>query len=61
MSSFLLEFPSLCYQVSVRREKQRADDFEGKYVKAQKSCEEQSRKFEETEMRVQQLENLLNR
>lgn len=42
-------------------ERQRADEYETKYVKAQESNEERRRKLEESERRVHKLQDSLNR
>lgn len=46
--------------VLMQSEKQRADDFERKYVDAQTLSEERRKRLEETERRVQQLQESLN-
>ncbi|XP_054802473.1 myosin-9 [Prosopis cineraria] len=48
-------------KVMLHAEKQRADDCERKYVEAQESREELSKKLAETEKRVHQLQDSLNR
>ncbi|KAK7277524.1 hypothetical protein RJT34_22538 [Clitoria ternatea] len=48
-------------QVVLQAEKQRADEYERKYVEAQESSEELRKKLSETEKRVLQLQDSLNR
>ncbi|XP_027368060.1 myosin-9 [Abrus precatorius] len=48
-------------KVKLQAEKQRADEYERKYVEAQGSNEELRKKLEETEKRVYQLQDSLNR
>ncbi|GAB2298327.1 hypothetical protein Dimus_032396 [Dionaea muscipula] len=48
-------------QVSLESERQRADEWEKKYVEAQESSDEKHKKLEETERRVHQLQDSLNR
>ncbi|KAK7345799.1 hypothetical protein VNO77_16410 [Canavalia gladiata] len=48
-------------KVMLQAEKQRADEYERKYVEAQGSCEELRKKLAETEKRVYQLQDSLNR
>ncbi|XP_039162818.1 myosin-11 [Eucalyptus grandis] len=48
-------------KVLLRRERERADDFERLYIKAQESSEEQNKKLLETQGRVDQLQEYLNR
>ena len=45
----------------LQAEKERADECERKYVEAQGSCEELRKKLAETEKRVYQLQDSLNR
>ncbi|GAB2262831.1 hypothetical protein Droror1_Dr00003828 [Drosera rotundifolia] len=47
--------------VSLESERQRANEWERKYVEAQESSEEKRKKLEETEGRVHQLQDSLNR
>lgn len=48
-------------QVMLQEEKQKADEYERKYVEAQGSNDELSKKLAETEKRVYQLQDSLNR
>ncbi|MCD7467399.1 hypothetical protein HAX54_004819 [Datura stramonium] len=48
-------------KVLYQKEKQRADDFERKCTEAQESSKEKCRKLEETERKVQQLQDSVNR
>lgn len=48
-------------QVMLQEEKQRGDEYERKYVEAQGSSEELHKKLAETEKRVHQLQDSLNR
>lgn len=48
-------------QVMLQEEKQRGDEYERKYVEAQGSSEELRKKLAETEKRVHQLQDSLNR
>lgn len=48
-------------QVMLQEEKQKADEYERKYVEAQESSEELRKKLAETEKRVYQLQDSLNR
>lgn len=59
--SFSFNKESIYLQASLQAEKQRADDFEKKLAEAEESSEERRKKLEETERRVQQLQESLNR
>ena len=48
-------------QASLESERQRADEWERKYAEALESSEVKRRKLEETDRRVHQLQNSLNR
>jgi myosin-5 len=48
-------------QALLRAEKQRADQYERKYVEAQESNEDRRKKLEETDRIVHQLQDSLNR
>lgn len=48
-------------QALLQAEKQRADEYERKYVEAQESSEERRKKLEETDRIVHQLQDSLNR
>lgn len=52
---------TLVKQAMLHAERQRADDYEMKYAKAQESNEERLRKLEESERRVHKLQDSLNR
>jgi len=54
-------FPADIVQASLESEKQRADAWERKYAEVQQSSEEKHKKLEETERRVHQLQDSLNR
>lgn len=48
-------------QTSLESEKQKANDFEGKYNDTQAFSEEQGKKLEDTEKKVRQLQEALTR
>ncbi|GMN48941.1 hypothetical protein TIFTF001_018110 [Ficus carica] len=50
-----------CLKAMLHAERQRADEYETKYVKAQELNEERRRKLEESERRVHKLQDSLNR
>jgi len=58
---FLDGFPVFVVQASLESEKRRADEWEQKYREAQQSSEEKHKKLEETQRRVHQLQDSLNR
>lgn len=53
--------PTFILQASLHSERERADEFERKYAAAVDSSEEKRQKLEETEKRVHQLQESLNR
>jgi len=55
----LLQFPIV--QASLESEREKASEWEKKYTEAQESSEEKHKKLEETERRVHQLQDSLNR
>lgn len=48
-------------QISLTKEKERSNEWEEKYKEAHESSEEKRKKLEETERRVHQLQDSLNR